>query len=58
MAGFDPIYNPDETKKLSKEELQKLRCEIFRQLSIDNEIRELIKRKTQPYYNELIKNKP
>jgi hypothetical protein len=58
MAGFDPIYDSNETKQLTKEDLQKLRCEIFRQLSTDKDIRDLIKRKTQSYYNELVKHKP
>ena len=44
---FLPIYNKEETDKLSEEDRQALSEAILRQLSTDGQIRGLLREKTQ-----------
>jgi hypothetical protein len=54
MAGFDPIYDCEETKDLDKKKRQILRDAIQHELNNSKLIRGLLRKKTIAVYKRLI----
>ncbi len=57
MSIFPPVYPSEDLEKLDEEGRNELRMAIIRQLQSDNDVRELLRKKTRPAYEQLIAKK-